>query len=36
MRWLDFMWIPSIRPKEQNAIKQWLNVCNLVAPAFWE
>jgi hypothetical protein len=34
MSWLHFMWIPSIRPKEENAIKQWFDVCHLVTPAF--
>lgn len=33
---LHFVRVSPVRPEEQNSIKQWLNVCNLILPAFWE
>lgn len=28
MWWLHFVRIPSVRPKENNSIKLWFNICN--------
>lgn len=30
------MRVSPVWPEEQNSIKEWLNVCNLILPAFWE